>query len=82
MLADDEKFVHSPKLSQEECFKFALENTMDIIATGFDMQKTFIFANTEFIHGIHGKAFHENIHKIGKKTTSSQIRGTFGFTDA
>lgn len=79
MLTDDEKFFHSPKLSQEECRKFALANAMDIIAIGFDKQKTFIFADSEFIYGGQGAAFGYNINEMGKKTTNNQIKGTFGF---
>lgn len=81
MLTDDEKFLHSPKLSLKECQKFALENAMDIIAIGFDRAKTFIFADTDFIYGGHGGAFGYNILEIGKKTTNNQIKGTFGFND-
>ena len=81
MLTDDEKFVHSPKLSLKDCRKFALENASDIIAIGFDQAKTFIFADTDFIYGGHGAAFSYNILEIGKKTTNNQIKGTFGFND-
>lgn len=81
MLTDDEKFLHSPKLSLKDCRKFALENALDIIAIGFDPAKTFIFADTDFIYGGHGAAFGFNILEIGKKTTNNQIKGTFGFTD-
>lgn len=81
MLTDDEKFVHSPKLSLKECRHFALENALDIIAIGFDPAKTFIFVDTDFIYGGNGAAFGHNILEIGKKTTNNQIRGTFGFND-
>lgn len=81
MLTDDEKFLHSPKLSLKDCRKFALENALDIIAIGFDPAKTFIFADTDFIYGGHGAAFGFNILEIGKKTTNNQIKGTFGFND-
>ncbi|CAF9918465.1 MAG: hypothetical protein ALECFALPRED_000684 [Alectoria fallacina] len=81
MLTDDEKFLHSPKLSLKDCRKFALENALDIIAIGFDPAKTFIFADTDFIYGGHGAAFGHNILEIGKKTTNNQIKGTFGFND-
>jgi len=79
MLTDDEKFFHSPKLSQDECHKFALQNAMDIIAIGFDMQNTFIFADTDFIYGGQGRSFAHNMREMGKKTTNNQIKGTFGF---
>lgn len=81
MLTDDEKFLHSQKLSLKECKQFALQNALDIIAIGFDISKTFIFADSEFIYGGHGLAFSQNILEIGKRTTNNQIRGTFGFND-
>ena len=55
---------------------------MDIIAIGFDVNKTFIFADSDFIYGGHGQAFSQNILEMGKRTTNSQIKGTFGFNDS
>ncbi|MCJ1273903.1 hypothetical protein MMC21_001696 [Puttea exsequens] len=95
MLTDDEKFMHSKtstdkdgqqkvtpnKLSLKECQGFALTNALDIIAIGFDMNKTFIFADTGFIYGGHGIAFAQNILEMSKRTPHNQIKGTFGFTD-
>ena len=81
MLTDDEKFIHSQKLALKECKQFALQNALDIIAVGFDMRKTFIFADSEFIYGPFGRAFSENMMEIGKRTTNNQIKGTFGFND-
>ncbi|KAL9105067.1 MAG: hypothetical protein Q9163_000080 [Psora crenata] len=81
MLTDDEKFLHSPKLSLKDCKKFALQNALDIIAIGFDLKKTFIFADTDFIYGGDGVALSQNILEMGKKTTNNQIKGTFGFSD-
>ena len=81
MLTDDEKFLHTPKLSLKECKEFALSNALDIIAIGFDMKKTFIFADSDFIYDGHGVAFAQNILELGKRTTNNQIKGTFGFND-
>lgn len=46
---DDEKFVFKPGLTLEETRKFANENAKDIIACGFDPDKTFIFMNTNYV---------------------------------
>lgn len=81
MLTDDEKFLHTQKLSLKECREFALSNALDIIAIGFDVKKTFIFADSQFIYGGHGAAFGLNILEMGKRTTNNQIKGTFGFND-
>ena len=82
MLTDDEKFLHSAKLTQKECRKFAMQNAMDIIAIGFDKQKTFIFADSEFTESAFAGAFNENVREMAKRTTANQIRGTFGFTES
>ncbi|KAL8965758.1 MAG: hypothetical protein Q9183_003698 [Haloplaca sp. 2 TL-2023] len=82
MLTDDEKFFHTPKLSLKDVYKFTVQNAMDIIAVGFDMKKTFIFADTEFIDGGFASAFNNNVRELGKRTTINQIKGTFGFNDS
>ena len=80
MLTDDEKFYHNKELSLSDATNYALENALDIIAVGFDIKKTFIFADRLFIDG-GSPAFNDNIRELGKKTTCSQIRGTFGFNE-
>jgi len=82
MLTDDEKFFHNQKLTQKECRKFAIQNAADIIAIGFDLKKTFIFSDMEFLDSTFAAAFNENVRELGKRTTANQIRGTFGFTDS
>ncbi|KAI4244908.1 MAG: hypothetical protein L6R40_002814 [Gallowayella cf. fulva] len=79
MLTDDEKFFHTPKLSLKDVYRFTVQNAMDIIAVGFDMKKTFIFADTEFVDGGFASAFNNNVRELGKRTPMSQIKGTFGF---
>ena len=77
MLTDDEKFMHSDKITIKDAKRFALENSKDIIALGFDPKKTFIFSDFEFVSG----AFYENMCLLAKHTTFNQIRGTFGFDE-
>lgn len=47
-LTDDEKSIWKD-LSVEDAMKLAKENAKDIIAMGFDVNKTFIFSNLEFM---------------------------------
>ena len=47
-LTDDEKFLWKD-LTPEETNRLAHENAKDIIACGFDMNKTFIFSDFEYI---------------------------------
>lgn len=47
-LTDDEKFLWKD-LTLEECYKLSRENAKDIIACGFDPEKTFIFSDLDYI---------------------------------
>jgi tryptophanyl-tRNA synthetase len=47
-LTDDEKFLWKD-LSVEETNRLAFENAKDIIACGFDVNKTFIFSDIDYI---------------------------------
>lgn len=47
-LTDDEKFLWKD-LKLEEAMKMARENAKDIIAIGFDVNKTFIFSNLDYL---------------------------------
>lgn len=73
-LTNDEKFLFKDQ-SLEQSISMMMENVKDIIACGFDMKKTFIFADTEYI-----KELYPNILRIQKCVTYNQVRGTFGFT--
>jgi tryptophanyl-tRNA synthetase len=73
-LTDDEKFLFKD-LKLNDAKKLALENAKDIIALGFDMNKTFIFS--DFMHI--GGAFYENMIDIMKHVTFNQVKGIFGF---
>lgn len=47
-LTDDEKVLWKD-ITIEEAHKMAYENAKDIIAIGFDVEKTFIFSNLDYI---------------------------------
>lgn len=73
-LTDDEKFFFKENLSLEECHRLAFENARDIIAIGFDLEKTFIFSDLDYIG-----TMYPNICKIQKKITYNQSKAVFGF---
>ena len=75
-LTDDEKFLWKD-LSIEEANRLAFENAKDIIACGFDPNKTFIFADTEYM----SPPFYRNVCRIQKFVTFNQAKGIFGFAD-
>ena len=56
-------------LELEECHRLAYENTKDIIACGFDLNKTFIFSDLNYI----GEMY-PNICKIQKRVTYNVVR--------
>ncbi|KAL2006910.1 hypothetical protein VTN00DRAFT_9578 [Thermoascus crustaceus] len=78
MLTDDEKYMHSQKIDIDDVKRYTKLNAMDIIAVGFDIKKTFIFSDFDFIGG----AFYENMCKMAKRITINSVRGTFGFNDS
>jgi tryptophanyl-tRNA synthetase len=78
LLIDDEKFLFKPALKPEQTQGFAFQNAKDIIAVGFNLEKTFIFSNYGFIGG----EFYKNISKISRSITYSQAKATFGFNDS
>lgn len=47
-LTDDEKTLWKD-LTIEQSMKLARENAKDIVAMGFDVNKTFIFSNLDFV---------------------------------
>jgi len=78
-LTDDEKFFWKD-LKQEEAMRLAWENVKDIIALGFDVDNTFIFADLSFIGQC--PEFYQNMVKIQKCVTFNQVKGIFGFDDS
>uniref|UniRef100_H3A1Z2 Tryptophan--tRNA ligase, cytoplasmic n=1 Tax=Latimeria chalumnae TaxID=7897 RepID=H3A1Z2_LATCH len=78
-LTDDEKYLWKD-ITPEEAYKYAIENTKDIIACGFDMSKTFIFSDLDYMGASPG--FYRNVVKVQKHVTFNQVKGIFGFTDS
>lgn len=77
-LTDDEKFLFKQGLTIEDVKKFAQQNAKDIIAVGFDPEKTFIFSDLKYMQG----KFFENVVKVSKQITTSTARAVFGFQDS
>lgn len=48
-LTDDEKFLFKQDLKIEDANKFAIDNAKDIMAFGFDPERTFIFSNLDYM---------------------------------
>lgn len=76
-ISDDEKFALKNELSWKEIDNYSKDNILDIIALGFDKEKTFIFRDSLFI----GKVYNL-ILSLGKKITLSTQKAVFGFKDS
>ncbi len=74
-ITDDEKFLFKDKLTLEETKRWAYDNILDIIAVGFDPDKTFIFQDSEFTK------IYEMAMPIAKKINFSMARAVFGFNE-
>ncbi|KAJ8555319.1 hypothetical protein K7X08_012815 [Anisodus acutangulus] len=74
-LTDDEKCMWK-NLSVEESQRLARENAKDIIACGFDVSKTFIFSDFDYVGG----SFYKNMVRVAKCVTYNKVVGIFGFT--
>ena len=57
----------------DECQRLGWENLKDIIALGFDPNKTFIFSDLTFMGQC--PSFYQNIIKIQKCVTYNQVKG-------
>eukprot|EP00800_Vazella_pourtalesii_P002435 TRINITY_DN1228_c0_g1_i1.p1 TRINITY_DN1228_c0_g1~~TRINITY_DN1228_c0_g1_i1.p1 ORF type:complete len:415 (+),score=124.68 TRINITY_DN1228_c0_g1_i1:57-1301(+) len=77
-LTDDEKFLWRD-LSLEEAHQMAIENAKEIIAVGFDIKKTFIFTDLNYIS--QSRDFLSNVLKIQKCVNLNQAKKVFGFED-
>ncbi|KAF5357814.1 hypothetical protein D9756_001672 [Leucocoprinus leucothites] len=77
-LTDDEKFLFKHELKPDQTRKFARENAKDIIACGFDVERTFIFSDYAYMGGM----FYENVSRISRQISYNQAKATFGFNES
>lgn len=76
-LTDDEKFLFEFENTLEKTHSFALENAKDIIALGFDPEKTHILIDTDNIDTLYPLAL-----KAGKRLNFSNVKAVFGFDNS
>nr|GMC62956.1 tryptophan--tRNA ligase, cytoplasmic [Ipomoea batatas]GMC67925.1 tryptophan--tRNA ligase, cytoplasmic [Ipomoea batatas] len=77
-LTDDEKCMWK-NLTVEESQRLARENAKDIIACGFDISRTFIFSDFDYVCLLF-VAFYKNMVKVAKCVTYNKVVGIFGFS--
>lgn len=80
-MTDDEKYLWKGDIEKgqtlDKFYQLGKENARDIIACGFDVSKTFIFSNLEYMGHMY-----PTVVKIEKAVTYSQAKGIFGFIDS
>ncbi|KAK4538118.1 hypothetical protein CDCA_CDCA16G4143 [Cyanidium caldarium] len=80
-ITDDEKFLFSKQDAAvrplEAYRQLGRDNAKDILACGFDLERTFLFADTDYLAHLY-----PNVLRIQRAVTFSQARGIFGFQDA
>ncbi|MFW9799852.1 MAG: tryptophan--tRNA ligase [Candidatus Thorarchaeota archaeon] len=76
-MTNDEKFVFEPQLNLDKVRKFTYENTLDLLALGFEPENTFIIQDIEHID-----LLYEIAVQVAKKVTFSAARAVFGFDNS
>ncbi|MFB0522395.1 MAG: tryptophan--tRNA ligase [Candidatus Bathyarchaeia archaeon] len=76
-MTDDEKFLVHPELSLEKAVGFTYDNALDVIAVGFDPEKTVILSDVKHIG-----AQYEIAIQVAKRVTFSTVKAVFGFEDS
>lgn len=77
-ISDDEKFYFKD-MQFEEIYRLGFENSKDIIAAGFDSQKTFIFSNHDY--RLSCKEYENLVTDMRKCVTLHTLQKIFGFND-
>ncbi|HIH97682.1 MAG TPA: tryptophan--tRNA ligase [Thermoplasmata archaeon] len=75
-LTDDEKYLFEKKLGIRDAKKFARSNALDIIALGFDPEKTHIFSDIQLSGLLYPQAL-----KVAKRVNFSTTKAIFGFNE-
>ena len=73
---DDEKFLYK-NLTYEEIQKWTKDNMKDVVAMGFNPEKTHFLIDTKHAGIIYPEAI-----KVAKRITFSTIKSAFGFNDS
>ena len=76
-ITDDEKYIYKPEIELDGpkgSIAMGLQNVKDILAFGFNPDKTFIFSDCGYIGHMY-----QNVIRVQKHVNYSQIKGIFGF---
>ncbi len=73
---DEEKFLFKKDLTLEDTEKYTHENMLDVIALGFDPDKTHFIVDTQ-----HAGIMYKQAVRIAKHIPYSNVKAAFGFKD-
>jgi tryptophanyl-tRNA synthetase len=76
-ITDDESFLYKKEYGWNDIDAAASDNILDIIAMGFDPERTFIFRDTEYVKNVYPLLL-----KAARKVTNSTVKAVFGFDDS
>jgi len=76
-ITDDEGFLHKKERTWKGVQEAAHENILDILAVGFDPDRTFVFKDSEYIRNVYPL-----LMKTARRITGSTVKAVFGFTDS
>ncbi|NOX71167.1 MAG: tryptophan--tRNA ligase [Candidatus Micrarchaeota archaeon] len=71
---DEEKFLFKEELDLKDTEKYLYENMLDVIALGFDPEKTHFIIDTK-----HAGLMYKEAIKVAKRITFSTVKAAFGF---
>lgn len=76
-ITDDEKYLIHPEHSLGKIRQYTMDNVFDIIAMGFNSQKTKIIVDTKNITELYNIAL-----RVAKNVNFSTVKAVFGFEDS
>jgi len=76
-MTDDEKFLIHPEFTVDKSVGFTYDNSLDVVAMGFDPEKTTIISDVKNISVLYDIAI-----RVAKHVTFSTVKAVFGFEDS
>ncbi len=76
-LTDDEKFLVSQNLTLKDTLKLTYDNALDVLASGFDVKRTFLISNVKNAQTLYKVAV-----EVAKHVTYSTAKAVFGFKES
>jgi len=76
-MTNDEKYFFEPHLSLDDVRKFTYDNTLDLLALGFEPENTYIIQDIEHID-----LLYEIAVEVARKVTFSTVKAVFGFDNS